>query len=805
MPRLRSIAFIVPLALAVLLPTTTFAVPGDLDGSFGSGGTVLTGIGTGIGGTSNALVVQPDGKIVVAGNSSIGASVARLDPAGELDPGFGTDGRVAIPQLWQPWGARDVALRSNGKIIVVGESGASFQVLQLLPNGDVDTTFGAGGLASSGPVGSAYIAARHVVVQPNGKIIVVGASEIVYAHSSDFTLVRFNLNGSLDTTFGSAGIVHTDFGGHEEATSAVVQSDGKIVVAGGRPAYLARYLANGSLDPTFGFGGKVEHNLGGIAEAEGVALQKDGKIVIVGALFVPKAEPLNETYFVARFLPSGAIDKSFGVNGVTQGPPTETDARFNAVVIQSDGKIVAGGRLDLTRLMMRFTGAGLPDPTYIPATDLTLPGEPDDLALQSDGKIVASVRFGFAVFRVNKRGRGDSSFGDGGLVTVGFGKGYSSAVDAALQPDGKIVALARTLSSSSHGSKLVRYLSNGSLDSSFGTGGLADVHPDSDPKALAVQPDGKIVVVYEFSDSLGGGYYVRRFMPSGARDESFRPPDLHPVTNLVPADVIVQTDGKVVVAGEAGSAFALARFNPDGSYDMGFGTLGITTTEVPGGGGARAVVQVAGGKLIAAGVADPDFALVRYLADGVVDPTFGTAGIQTTSFGGDLDQAYAVAIQADGSIVAAGSTWKENGGNGTADFAVARFSPSGALDTTFGSGGRAVTSLGSLWDGARSVVIQADGRIVAAGSTNDASFGPEDLGGGFGLWSEFAVARFLPNGSLDTSFGTGGKLTTDLGGYEVANAAMRQSDGKIVLAGYSSHRPEDHGSSLIALTRYLTV
>src|SRR2546426_2863336 len=151
---------------------------------------------------------------------------------------------------------------------------------------------------------------------------------------------------------------------------------------------------------------------------------------------------------------------------------------------------------------------------------------------------------------------------------------------------------------------------------------------------------------------------------------------------------------------------------------------------------------------------------------GDLDATFGIGGRVLTDFGGG-DRARAVALQADGKIVVAGSS---SAGAVGADFALARYNPGGSLDPTFGSGGRVLTDFG-VDDEARAVALQADGKIVVAGG----------FGGAF-----FALARYNPNGTLDTSFGSEGRVFTNFGGRDGARALALQADGKIVAAGFTS-------------------
>jgi uncharacterized delta-60 repeat protein len=216
----------------------------------------------------------------------------------------------------------------------------------------------------------------------------------------------------------------------------------------------------------------------------------------------------------------------------------------------------------------------------------------------------------------------------------------------------------------------------------------------------------------------------------------------------------------------AGPAYAKA-----GDLDPTFGTGGKVTTDFAGGLDETLALAVQGGKLVAAGRAatetNDDFALARYNADGSLDPTFGTGGRVTTDFAGFTDQAYALAVQADGKLVTAGLAFGAAG----FDFGLVRYNADGSVDSGFGTGGRVTTDFAGGFDQANALAVQADGKLVAAGFTQGAGV-------------DFVLARYNPDGSLDSSFGTGGQVTTDFAGNtDEAFALAVQADDKLVTAG----------------------
>jgi uncharacterized delta-60 repeat protein len=263
---------------------------------------------------------------------------------------------------------------------------------------------------------------------------------------------------------------------------------------------------------------------------------------------------------------------------------------------------------------------------------------------------------------------------------------------------------------------------------------------------------------------------LARFTARGALDRSFGT-EGKVIPGFDVAAVAVQADGQIVALGAAAGDFALARYNPDGSLDTSFGSSGKVTTRFgPYGAGVASGGLQSDGKIVAAGANEiytgvrHRFALARYTPEGELDLGFGNRGQVTTHFGqdgckeagGSDEAASALAIQADGRSVAAGSTtagsicdYLANKGDKGRFFALARYRTDGSPDPTFGTGGKVVTRVAAYRpSGAHAVVVQADGKIVASGGclrTDD----------------DFALVRYTPRGNLDRSFGVGGKVLTD--------------------------------------------
>jgi uncharacterized delta-60 repeat protein len=267
-----------------------------------------------------------------------------------------------------------------------------------------------------------------------------------------------------------------------------------------------------------------------------------------------------------------------------------------------------------------------------------------------------------------------------------------------------------------------------------------------------------------------------------------------------PADharaVALQPDGKIVVAGSTqdpaqGDNFAVVRYTPDGKLDAGFGENGRVSTDFGGKSDvANAVAIQPDGKVIAAGTSHgtatgDNIALARYTPDGKLDTGFGDGGRVSTDLGTQADHANAVALQPDGRIVVTGSTHDPDPAQGD-NFVVLRYAADGKLDTGFGDGGKVSTDFGGKADIAYGLAIAPDGKLVAAGTSTGTATG-----------DNVAVVRYTADGKLDTGFGAGGKVSTDLGTKaDHGNAVTVGRDGKIVVAG-STADPQQGDNFLV--------
>jgi uncharacterized delta-60 repeat protein/uncharacterized repeat protein (TIGR01451 family) len=334
---------------------------GSLDTSFGSNGKVTTDFGTND--TGEAVIIQLDSKIIVAGYSGLSDNydfaLARYNSDGTLDPSFGTSGKVVTNFTTRPWGdsddvAKAVVIQPDGKIVVAGTSSDKsftsydFALARYDSDGSLDTSFGTGGKVTTdlgSILGTVYDYGQAAVLQSDGKIIVAGYSE--YSGDADFAVARYNQDGSLDTSFGTNGVVTTNFEYFDQGNATAIQSDGRIIVAGsnhyGTDFALVRYNSNGSLDTSFGSNGKVTTDFGSYDASMAIAIQPNDKIIAVGYTGTSEAD-----FALARYSSDGTLDPSFGTSGkVTTSfvayPWFNSLDIGKGVGIQHDGKIVVAG------------------------------------------------------------------------------------------------------------------------------------------------------------------------------------------------------------------------------------------------------------------------------------------------------------------------------------------------------------------------------------------------------------------------------------------------------------------------------
>lgn len=673
--------------------------------------------------------------------------------AATLDPSFGGDGTVttnfrdaAYPSNEFGWDA--TAIQPDGKVVAVGESDGGFAIIRYDIDGSLDTNFGVNGAARFAVSG--WSAARSVAIDSEGRIVVAGHTTTEASYN--FAVARLTPAGVLDSNFGQDadgdgvkdGKAVIDFGDtHEAGMGVAVDSQNRIVVSGysfqaatGYDLAVARLTSAGVLDTEFGrdadgdgiLDGKVTIDFGNTPDVGvGVAVDTQDRIIVAGYSFQSGS---GADMAVVRLTSVGAPDADFGRD------------------INGDGTLDGKTTVDFGNTF---------DIGYGVAVDL------QDRIVVVGQTLQSGTSNDVAVARLTTTGALDEEFGrdadgDGsldGTTIVDFGNtsdhGYGVAVDSL----GRIVVSGQTFQSETGSDFAVaRLTSAGVLDTEFGR--------DADGDGTA---DGKTTIDFGNTPDSGVG-------------------------------VAISLQNQIVVSGYTfqsgtGADIAVARLTSAGRLDAGFNATGKAVTELSTGTvdmGADVVAVQADGKVVAVGESDNQFAVLRYNADGSLDASFGTAGKITFGFNGYQSSAQSVAIDSQGRITVAGHT---SSGSGS-DFAVARLTIEGALDTSFGRDadgdgipdGKTTVDFGNTNDYGSAVALDSYDRIVVSGHTFQSGTG-----------SDFAVARLTIDGALDTGFGRDtngdgigdGKIALHLGTMtEIGNSMAIDSQGRIVVAGYSN-------------------
>jgi uncharacterized delta-60 repeat protein len=672
------------------------------------------------GGFVEETLVQPDGKIIIAGsfngiNGEQRGYLARLNPNGSIDGTFNPGGEG-------PSGAiLALARQPDGKILI-GGSAAFYNgmlrglITRLNADGTPDASFISGSSNANSTV-------ETIAVQSDGKIL-IGGFFTSFNGTPRNRIARLNADGSLDTTFDPGS------GFNNPVFSIVPQPDGKILVGGafrqynGAPANgIVRLNNDGSLDATFNPSG-----IGANTGVETIVLQPNGRILVGGffSSFNGTATPLG----LVRLNSSGTIETAFTLGGLT--------GTITAIAILPNNSFLAGGIFNNgTETSRGIASFEFPLGTSFGASSAN--GDILSIAVLPDGKFLVGGSFTQyngeqrrRLVRLNAGGNIDSSFS----VSVNTA-GIVSRI--AVQPDSKIIAAGDfQLANGTPRSRIARLNADGSLDTTFNTGAGAN----ASIIALALQPDGKIVI---------GGFFtaynnvprnrIARLNVDGSLDETF-----NPARGFTTNDIVLQPDGKILLAGASSAAVnsyqtSIVRLNPNGSLDSSFVADRITGT-------ARAVRLQPDGKILLGGVigvlsaTTPGQAtlamIIRLNQDGAVDSTFNN-----TLIGGTVE---AIAVLPDGRILLAGTYFDT-----TNRFrGVLRLLPNGSVDQSFDA---SATATGTI----RALLVQPDGKILIGG------------------FLAARIARLNADGSRDASFTASAENFID-------DFAI-QTDGKILVGG----------------------
>ncbi|MES2485560.1 MAG: T9SS type A sorting domain-containing protein [Bacteroidota bacterium] len=821
------------LLLLLLLPSmSAFSQSGVLDTSFGTNGKVITALGTN-NNWANAVSVLPNSKFLVGGayvsaHGEIDFALARFNANGTLDTAFGIDGKVVTSFLNNGHNysfINSIHPQPDGKFIVLGTSGmasvfSKLAIVRYNADGSIDSGFGSNGKIISN-LWPNSLSGNKLVFLSDGSFIVTSANLYVATQNYDIGVEKYTANGTPDTSFGTNGQVITSFGtglNNARSTPAAIalKADGKFVIGGSYfqnntlKMAVAQFNANGTLDTTFDADGKVLTNFGAGASSQGfqVFTGADGKITVAGGVNSNTAT----SFGLARYNANGTLDTAFDNDGMALYAFAANDdySVVENVALQPNGKFVVVCKpvyfmLESSDFVIRrFNTDATIDTAFgtngkASVTFDTGANEAQFAALTPDGDIIVTgkstpldaehTEFGIAKFGAN--GIIDTSFGSNGKQTVAYEKGNDELAILLALPDDKLISIGSSGYRQSNNFVrkhivLAKYNADGSPDVAFGTlGKVYSVFNDNINTVVAatLQPDGKIVVgntYYNYSQNFYS-YEVIRYNANGSLDTSFGTEGKVGVS-FVPASIVIQPNGKIIVAGESYlgdglSAFNAARFNTNGTLDAGFGTNGYAIVSYTGSAftSATTLLQPDGKIVMFGSVVNNDSSMVlkglRFNANGTTDTAFGDNGTLILLPGAYAYLSYKCFLQPDGKIIVAGR------GLGTeVNFTTMRFTANGAIDTTYGTDGVISTYL-SEYREIKAVILQPDNKFLVALSKYNAAVDSYD----------FKVRRFNIDGTFDADFSDQDGLTTSFyNGYDEAFSIALQSDYKIVVAG-STH------------------
>ncbi|HYK46295.1 MAG TPA: hypothetical protein VEV83_14050, partial [Parafilimonas sp.] len=696
--------------------------------------TITTNIGVTNNGT-NCSILQPDNKTINCGFVQEGdkyqIAFYRLDSNGIADGSFGNNGVSLfynfLPNTYQGASIRSVALQADGKIVAAGtawyQSGSYFLsnilVMRLNRNGTIDSSFGEGGTVRTNIYSVNNLSvddAFAIKVLTNGTILIGGTSYDYAQHRMVF--VEYKSNGAINTSFGSGGAVLIDINHRDdEIFDMAVQPDGNIIGAGeyfnvnsSYDVAVVRLLSNGALDNSFGTNGIVTTRIGAGGDvAKSVALQSNGKIVIAGS--TRTTTQAKDDILSIRYNQNGTIDSSFALNGIYIKDIDGDNDVANSVKIQPDNKIILGGYA-------------------------TLNGVNNFLSL-----------------RLKNSGTPDIPYGSNGMVTTSIFSQGDAANAMILQADGKIIEAGQSTNGASTFFSSIRYNTNGSLDDSYSNDGIhvfsIGNSNDKAGKMVKLPWNNTLLLCGSANDYWAlANYNVsslslnKNFGVNGV--QTFRYSDQY--SSTTPEVAVDSALQKIYLCGETDQyGFIMIRLNRNGSLDTTFGTRGVVKYFMSIYYGGLAVLPnhkiITGG--LQQGSTNYTF-LARFNANGTIDSSFGTNGLVKNLAVTPNSIMY---DKYRNRILSGGYMFISFSGSGVGVMAIKN---GGVIDSSFGTngvGGKAIPN-GSSQVYFRYRLAQDNyGRILISGGVARSGY-------------NFSVTRFLANGSPDANFGNGGVVVT---------------------------------------------
>lgn len=694
-----------------------------------------------------AVQIQNDGKIVVAGKSII----KRLTSTGSADVTFNTTGSNSITFNNQAINIKSIRFQTDDKIVVAGYisngSNNDFAIARLNSNGALDTTFDSDGILIL-PIGTDNDRAFSHKIQTDGKIVVFGST--FNGTNNDFAVVRLNTNGTLDTTFGVTGKVVTTFTSSSSDTcyDGEILSNGKIVAFGSSAGLCSfvRYNSNGTLDTTLDSDGKLtlNHAISISGASTSTSIHALPKIKILADDKIIVSATSNQEYKVIKLLANGSsYDTTFDTDGVLSIIDNISFSTF--LIVKPDGKLVTGG-YSYTNTMSDYkikqldidTNGAIISNTYknfYLSIDKSPPFSFNTLVLSNQSCLV-TVESESNVFliKILPNGIRDMNFGTGGLVNLGSISANSGSTIQLLL-DGKIIV--------SHISSLYKMDINGNMDSSFGNAGVLDLTTFDNKldfiDAYTISNDNKILIACDYNYNVGGvginriATAVVKLNIDGTLDTTFGVNGIinyDVSTNAIgyrewPTAIFQDTNNKILVsslslnpASNFNNTIYFAKLNPDGSFDTTFGTNGRYNYSTDNT-NDRIVAQV-----ITSSIVDNCY-LISFINNNIINTNYSRTNTLKINSNGDVNTSFGnngivttlptafynhMITQTDGKILKGGE--KDN------QFSIVRYNTDGSLDLSFGVNGEVHTPI-EYSSFINNVQLQTDGKLIATGDSYD--------------------------------------------------------------------------------------
>jgi uncharacterized delta-60 repeat protein len=732
--------------LSILLVFTSFIYaqqPGDVATNFGQR--------PGFNGEIYAQAIQSDGKILVGGAFSSYKSVERngiirLNVDGTVDEAFNVGIRENNGYI------KSILIQNDGKIILGGNFGigrisSQYTVKRFNTNGTVDTTFNLA-LNFDNEVYS-------MAIRNDGKILVSGSFTIC-GGAIHPGILCLDSNGSLDSSFTS----DSSFTG--VILSITIQSDNKILIGGSFTSYngniqnrIVRLNIDGSSDNTFNTGTGFDDFVSSIF------VQSDGKIIVGGSFY--KYNQVSQSKIV-RLNTNGSLDDTFNAFADTLG------GVVRSISAQTDGKIIVAGLFSSFNGVTQFNIArlnidGSIDTNFVNGS--LFDDQVYSIVIQTDGKILVGGSFNMYQGNVQNRIVRIDTYGNRDL-SLDTGTGFNYLVNCIVpQNDNKVIIAGNfTTYKAERHNKIVRLNPNDTVDSTFNSGVGFGV--DDYIKSIKIQSDGKILVGGDFSsyNSVSKNNIVR-LNPDGTIDETFKTGNgfTYDVSSIA-----IQNDGKILVAGSFDKynnviCKNIVRLNIDGTIDPNFNFQNYSSAQI-----SCLTIQTDGKILVGGGsflYNERNYqGIIRLNTDGLIDTTFNIG----TGF---TNSVYSIVIQPDNKIIVGGGFYSYNG---VSKNSIARLNIDGSLDTTFVSG------IG-FSNYVNSIAIQDDNKILIGGAFTN-----------YDAISSNKIIRLNPNGTVDTTFVTGSGFDN-----EVYSIAVQQDDDILVGGNFTKYNASSLSTSLIRI------